>query len=140
MEALSGVKGENSVKIIGPDLDELERLADKVKDEPCRGIQGIEDVGVFRIKGQTNLEFPIDREKCARWGVNVVRCAERACRRPSAARPFTQMIEGEKTFDITLRLAGEVSLQNKDAILDIPVDVSNNVTSSGTVERRLDAA
>ncbi len=128
MEALSGVKGENSVKIFGPDLEELERLADKVKDK-LQKIKGIEDIGVFRIKGQTNLEFPIDREKCARWGVNVSD-VQNVLQTAVGGKAVTQMIEGEKTFDIALRLP-EKYRSNKDAILDIPVEVSNNVTSSG---------
>src|SRR5207249_3176786 len=66
MEVLSGVKGENSAKIIGDDLDELERVAEQVKNT-LAGIKGIDSPGVFRIKGQTNLELAIDREKCARW-------------------------------------------------------------------------
>src|SRR5262249_9156028 len=65
MEALSGVKGDNSVKIIGPDLDELEKLADQVK-RALMSIDGVENPGVFRIKGQPNLEFPVDRKKCNR--------------------------------------------------------------------------
>src|SRR5207253_2299689 len=60
-ESLSGVKGDNSVKIIGPDLDELERLAEETKTI-LKSIKGIEDVGVFRIKGQPSLEFPVDRD------------------------------------------------------------------------------
>ena len=71
MEALSGVKGENSVKIFGPDLDELERLADETKKHPATRSTAMHDVGVYHIKGQTNLEFPIDRDKCAAWNVNV---------------------------------------------------------------------
>jgi cobalt-zinc-cadmium resistance protein CzcA len=128
MEALSGVKGENSVKIFGPDLDELERLADKVK-ERMQKINGIADVGVFRIKGQTNLEFPIDREKCARWNVNVSD-VQNVLQTAVGGKAFTQMIEGEKTFDIALRLP-EKYRSNKSAILDIPVEVTNNVTGGG---------
>ncbi|MGH7174485.1 MAG: efflux RND transporter permease subunit, partial [Gemmataceae bacterium] len=67
MESLSGVKGDNSVKIIGPDLDELERLADRLQ-VILKEISGVEDVGVFRVKGQPNLEFPIDRGKCETYG------------------------------------------------------------------------
>src|SRR5205085_4750232 len=72
MEALSGVQGDNSIKIIGPDLVELERIAERVKDrlEHVRGI-GPGNVDIFRIMGQTNVEFVVDREKCKRWGVQV---------------------------------------------------------------------
>src|SRR5207253_10631834 len=56
--------------IIGPDLDELERLARRVENT-LEGIDGIQDVGVFRIKGQSNLEFPIDEDRCNLWGISV---------------------------------------------------------------------
>ena len=62
METLSGVKGENSIKIFGPDLDELERIARRVQSRLAR-VPGITSVGIFPIKGQSNLEFAIDREK-----------------------------------------------------------------------------
>src|SRR5439155_11258820 len=78
MECLSGVKGDNSVKIIGPDLDELERVADKLKNaleerdaNDRQKIKGIEDVGVFHIMGQPNLDLKVDRDKCKYWGVSA---------------------------------------------------------------------
>src|SRR5207244_1036603 len=70
LEALSGVKGENSIKVIGPDLDTLERIAGQIKDG-LGEVQGVENPGVFRIQGQSNLEFPIDRRKCAYWNVSA---------------------------------------------------------------------
>ena len=123
MEALSGVKGDNSVKIIGPDLDELERIADRVKNR-IRVIPGIENVGVFSIKGQTNLEFRVDLAKCKRWGVsaadvnNVVQTA-------LGGKAFATMIEGEKQFDITVRWP-QWRRGSETTILDIPVDITNN--------------
>ncbi len=75
METLSGVKGENSIKIFGPDLDELERLAKLVRTR-LSSVPGIENVGVFPIKGQSNLEFAIDRQKCA-----LMECKRRASAR-----------------------------------------------------------
>ena len=54
-ESLSGVKGDNSVKIFGPDLDELEKVAYQTK-ALMTSIHGVEDVGIFHIKGQGNLE------------------------------------------------------------------------------------
>src|SRR5207249_2327114 len=69
MESLSGVKGDNSVKIIGPDLAELEKLAEQVKGR-LDGIEGIKEVGIFHIQGQPNLELHPDPDKCARWGVS----------------------------------------------------------------------
>ena len=66
-EGLSGVKGANSVKIIGPDLAVLEKLADQVLHE-MNAIKGVEDLGVFHVLGQPNLNIKIDREKSARFG------------------------------------------------------------------------
>jgi heavy metal efflux system protein len=126
MEALSGVKGENSVKIFGPDLTELERLADETK-KVLQSIDGLTDVGIYRIKGQTNLEFPIDRQKCARWNVAVAD-AWNALQSAVGGKPFSQIIEGEKTFDLTLRWPERLR-QTKEQILEIPVDVSNNVAA-----------
>jgi cobalt-zinc-cadmium resistance protein CzcA len=130
MESLSGIKGDNSVKIFGPDLDELERLADRVKQE-LRSIRGVENVGVFNIKGNTNLEFRIDLEKCKKWGVsaadvnNVVQTA-------LGGKAMTSMIEGEKIFDVTVRWP-KWRRNSETSILDIPVDIANNqvVLSTG---------
>ena len=103
MEALSGVKGDNSVKIFGPDIDELEKLATKVKNI-LQEIHGIENVGVFHIRGQSHLEFRVDPEKCEKWGVmtadvnNVVSSA-------LGASAMSSMVEGEKLFDIADPLA-----------------------------------
>src|SRR5690349_22194233 len=69
MEALSGVKGENSIKIFGPDLGKLEELAFQIKEKITpkydadgrlvSGVRGVESAGVFRIRGQSNLEIPV---------------------------------------------------------------------------------
>jgi cobalt-zinc-cadmium resistance protein CzcA len=128
MESLSGVKGDNSVKIIGPDLDELERLAERFKNA-LEQVQGIENVGVFRIKGQANLEFPIDRKKCNRWGVSVADVGN-VIKSAVGGQAFTQLIEGEKTFDVTLRWPKRLR-DNEQAILNIPVDVTNNIVTAG---------
>jgi cobalt-zinc-cadmium resistance protein CzcA len=130
MEALSGVKGENSVKIFGPNLAELDRLADETK-KILDKIPGTEDVGVFHIMGQTNLEFPIDRQKCARWAVNVAD-VQNVLQSAVAGKPLTQMIEGEKTFDISMRWPERLRATQKQ-ILNIPVEVSNNNVAGSSV-------
>jgi cobalt-zinc-cadmium resistance protein CzcA len=123
MEAMSGVKGDNSVKIFGPDLDQLEVLATRVKNV-LQDIPGIENVGIFHIRGQSHLEFRVDPEKCQRWGVmtadvnNVVSSA-------LGATAQTSMVEGEKRFDIAIRWP-KVLRSNETSILDIPVDIVNN--------------
>src|SRR6185436_8017045 len=128
MESLSGVKGENSVKIFGPDLNELERLAADF-NHTLAGVPGVFDPGVFRIKGQTNLAFPIDRAKCALWNVSVAD-VEDVIQTAVGGMPFTEMTEGEKKFDISLRWPEKLR-ESPDAILNIPVDVvKNTVTGS----------
>jgi len=69
-ESISGVKGANSVKIIGPNLQKLEDLATQVSGQMA-GVKGIADLGVFRVLGQPNLNIRIDREKTARFGLNT---------------------------------------------------------------------
>jgi cobalt-zinc-cadmium resistance protein CzcA len=130
MEAISGVKGDNCVKIYGPDLDQLEDFAEKTKNELAK-IHGLFDVGIYHIMGQSNLEFVVDKDKCKRWGVqvadvnNVINTAVHG-----AAQ--TQMVEGEKTFDITLRWP-QVKREDEASILNIPVDIWNNTLSPGSV-------
>jgi cobalt-zinc-cadmium resistance protein CzcA len=123
MEALSGVKGDNSVKIFGPDLDKLEEVADKVKNR-LKDVRGVENVGVFSIMGQTNLEFRVDLQKCKRWGVSAAD-VNTAVQTALAGKAFTTMIEGEKLFDVSVRWPRE-RRGSETAILDIPVDVVNN--------------
>jgi heavy metal efflux system protein len=69
-EALSGVKGANSIKIVGPDLFKLEELAVRVKRVMAE-VPGIADLGIFRVLGQPNLNIKVDREKAARYGLNA---------------------------------------------------------------------
>ncbi len=67
MEALSGIKGDNSMKIFGPDLDKLESLAEQSK-EILEQVPGLVDVGIFHIRGQSHLQFRVDPIKCQRLG------------------------------------------------------------------------
>src|SRR6202451_381085 len=69
-EALSGVKGANSVKIIGRDLPTIERLADEVMRQMQR-VKGVTDLGIFHVLGQPNLNIRVNREKAARYGLNT---------------------------------------------------------------------
>lgn len=127
METLSGVKGENAVKIFGPDLNQLEKIAEQVKVR-LSGVRGIENVGIFRIKGQANLEFPIDRNKCALWNVSVA-AVQDVLATAVGGKALTQVVEGERKFDVTLRWPERLRY-NEETILDIPVDVVGNRVAS----------
>jgi cobalt-zinc-cadmium resistance protein CzcA len=122
-ETLSGVRGDNSVRIIGPDLVELESTADRIV-RALQKIRGLENVGAFHILGQSNLNLPVDRDKCARWNLNVSD-VQAVVDTAVGGKAFSQMIEGERSFDITLRYPRALR-SNLDAILDIPVEVSKN--------------
>ena len=69
-EAVSGVKGALAVKIFGDDLRTLEEKGDQIVSV-MKGVPGIEDLGLFRVLGQPNLNFEVDRDQAARFGVNV---------------------------------------------------------------------
>src|SRR5215203_908444 len=69
-EAVSGVKGENSVKIFGRDLGELERLSRSVKST-IGEVPGVTDPAAFNLLGQPNLVVRVDRAKAARYGFSV---------------------------------------------------------------------
>jgi cobalt-zinc-cadmium resistance protein CzcA len=129
MESLSGVKGDNSVKVIGPDLNALEQLADRVKNV-LDTIPGVANPGVFHTKGQPNLEFTVDRERCKFWSVSVAD-VENAIKVAVGGQAVSQMIEGEKTFDITLRWPERLR-GNEQAILDVPVQIANNTVTPGS--------
>ncbi|WP_246523731.1 efflux RND transporter permease subunit [Gemmata palustris] len=128
MEALSGVKGENSIKVIGPELDALERIAGQIKDR-LDSVPGVENPGVFRIQGQTSLEFPIDRSKCASWNVSAAD-VQAVIGSAVGGRAATQIQEGEKQADLTVRWPLRLRA-DETAIRSIPVPVGNTVTAGG---------
>lgn len=102
-EAMSGVKGENSLKLFGDDFDTLTRLADEIA-AVMKSVPGITDVGVFDVTGQPSLLVSIDRTKAARYGVqpqdmnNIVQAAV-------GGAPVTQIIQGDRRFDFAVRYA-----------------------------------
>jgi cobalt-zinc-cadmium resistance protein CzcA len=104
-EGLSGVKGANSVKIIGRDLAVLERIAEEAMFE-MRQVRGVRDLGVFRILGQPNLNIKVDREKAARYGLSVsdVNTVIQAALGGTVA---TTLLEADRQFNVTVRLAPE---------------------------------
>ncbi len=118
-EALSGVKGANSIKLFGNDLNVLEAAGQRVINI-LNTVPGISNAGLFHIVGQPNLEIQIDRHECARYGINVSD-VEAVVQVAVGGRAFTQMIEGEKRFDIVLRLPKH-QRDDPEVIARIPVD------------------
>ena len=100
-EAISGVKGANSVKLIGPNLETLTRLAAQVRDEMSQ-VPGVADLGVFPVLGQPNLNIKVDRAKAARYGLNSgdVNSVIQAALGGAVA---TTVLEGDRQFNLTVR-------------------------------------
>jgi cobalt-zinc-cadmium resistance protein CzcA len=101
-EALSGVKGANSVKIVGPNLQTLEGLATQVMAEMAK-VQGVADLGIFHLLGQPNLNIRVDREKAARYGLNTgdVNTVVQAA---LGGTTVTTVLEGDRQFSLAVRL------------------------------------
>ena len=112
-EAVSGVKGASAVKIYGDDLKTLEETADAIA-AVMRPIQGIEDLGVFRVRGQPNLNFTVDRDHAARYGINVSDVQD-AIQTAIGGNALTQVLVGEQRYDLVLRYLPEYR-DTKEAI------------------------
>ncbi len=117
-EQLSGVKGANSIKIVGSDLATLERLANEVLPVMDQ-VKGVADLGVFRVLGQPNLNISVDRAKAARYGLNagdinnVIQAA-------LGGTEATTVLEGERRFSLIVRIAPEYR-DRLDAVRNVKV-------------------
>ncbi|HEX7602539.1 MAG TPA: efflux RND transporter permease subunit, partial [Polyangiaceae bacterium] len=100
-EAMSGVKGENSVKVVGPDLAANEANALTIADV-MSNVVGVKDLGVFRSLGQPSVQIVTDRAACARFGLNTGD-VEQVVEAAIGGEALTQVYEGEKKFDLTVR-------------------------------------
>ncbi|MGD1068672.1 MAG: CusA/CzcA family heavy metal efflux RND transporter [Bryobacteraceae bacterium] len=100
-EAVSGVKGELAIKIFGTDLRELEGKADEIM-AVMRGIKGIEDLGLFRVIGQPNLNLTVNREKAARFQINVADVQD-AVQTAIGGNALTQVLQDEQRYDLVMR-------------------------------------
>jgi cobalt-zinc-cadmium resistance protein CzcA len=100
-EAVSGVKGELATKVYGDDLKVLEEKADQIVNT-MRQIKGIEDLGVFRVLGQPNINFEVDREQAARYQINVADVQD-AIQTAAGGGALTQVLQGEARYDLVLR-------------------------------------
>jgi cobalt-zinc-cadmium resistance protein CzcA len=104
-EGISGVKGSNSVKIVGPNLETLTELAQQVRDQMSQ-VRGIADLGIFPVLGQPNLNIEVDRAKAARYGLNSgdVNSVIQAAMGGAVA---TSVLEGDRQFDLVVRYKPE---------------------------------
>jgi heavy metal efflux system protein len=115
-EAVSGVKGELAVKIFGDDLKLLEDKAEQIVGV-MRQIKGIEDLGVFRVLGQPNMEIQVDRTQAARHQINVADVQD-AVQTAVGGTTFTQVLQGEQRYDLVMRYLPQYR-DTKEAIENI---------------------
>jgi cobalt-zinc-cadmium resistance protein CzcA len=132
-EALSGVKGEIAVKVFGPDLEVLTQKSEQVA-AILNGIRGSADVAAIRIGGQSELDIVINRDRIARLGMNVSD-VNGAIQTALAGNAVNQFYEGDRRFDITVRLRADAR-ESVDDIAAIPVPLPGGGTISlGDVAR-----
>jgi cobalt-zinc-cadmium resistance protein CzcA len=129
-EAISGVKGANSVKILGPNLAMLEKLAQQVQGQ-MSPVRGITDLGIFPVLGQPNLNIKIDRDKVARYGLNTgdVNTVIQAAMGGSIA---TQVLEGDREWNLVVRYPEEYR-NSIDKIGNIKVGYATAIGASAYI-------
>jgi cobalt-zinc-cadmium resistance protein CzcA len=100
-EAVSGVKGELAIKVYGDDLKTLEEKGVEIVGV-MRTVQGIEDLGLFRVLGQPNLNFTVDRAAAARYRINTADVQD-AIQTAVGGNALTQVLAGEQRYDLVMR-------------------------------------
>ncbi|HET7343385.1 MAG TPA: CusA/CzcA family heavy metal efflux RND transporter [Methylomirabilota bacterium] len=103
-EALAGVKGELGIKLYGPDVFALEKHAGEIAGV-LGGIRGVTDLDYDHLVGQPQLQIVVDRKAVARYGINV-QDVQDTIEAATKGRVVTQIFEGERRFDLAVRLAG----------------------------------
>jgi len=115
-EAVSGVKGELAIKIYGDDLKTLEERGDKIVDV-MRTIPGVQDVGMFRVLGQPNLNLVVDRKKAARYQLSIADVQD-AVQTAVGGNAVGQVLQGDQRYDLVIRYL-EQYRDTKEAIQNI---------------------
>jgi cobalt-zinc-cadmium resistance protein CzcA len=100
-EAVSGVKGELAIKVYGDDLKTLEEKGDQIVGV-MRTVDGVRDLGLFRVLGQPNLNFTVDRQAAARYQINTADVQD-AIQTAIGGNALTQVLAGEQRYDLVMR-------------------------------------
>jgi cobalt-zinc-cadmium resistance protein CzcA len=100
-EAVSGVKGQSAIKVYGDDLKKLEETGSQIV-RVLKTVSGVADLGLFRVIGQPNAEFEVDRNQAARYGINVADVQD-AMETAVGGKAITQVLQGEQRYDLVLR-------------------------------------
>jgi cobalt-zinc-cadmium resistance protein CzcA len=100
-EAVSGVKGELAIKLYGDDLKTLEQKGEQIV-AVMRTVSGVQDLGLFRVLGQPNLNFTVDRAAAARYQINSADVQD-AIQTAIGGNALTQVLQGEQRYDLVMR-------------------------------------
>jgi cobalt-zinc-cadmium resistance protein CzcA len=100
-EAVSGVKGELAIKLYGDDLRVLEGKGEEIVNV-MRRVPGVEDLGLFRVLGQPNLNITVDRQQAARHAINVADVQD-AVETAIGGKAVSQVLQGEQRYDLVVR-------------------------------------
>jgi cobalt-zinc-cadmium resistance protein CzcA len=117
-EAVSGVKGQLAIKLFGSDLKELERIGDQIVGTMSH-IEGVADLGLFRVIGQPNVNMFVDRKKAERFGINVSDVQD-AIETAVGGKAVSQILKGEARYDLVVRYE-EPYRRTIDDIADIRI-------------------
>jgi len=115
-EAVSGVKGQSAIKVYGDDLKKLEETGSEIV-RVLKTVNGVADLGLFRVIGQPNAEFEVDRDAVARYGINVADVQD-AMETAVGGKAVSQVLQGEQRYDLVLRYQPRYR-NTKEAIEDI---------------------
>jgi cobalt-zinc-cadmium resistance protein CzcA len=117
-EAVSGVKSELAIKLYGDDPVKLQKYADQIVDI-VRSVPGAKDVGTDLLLGQPQIQISVDRASIARYGL-AVSDVQSVVATAMGGQSATQVLEGERTFDLVVKLAPK-SVADVEAVRNIPV-------------------
>lgn len=124
-EAISGAKGEVAVKLYGQDLNVLQRYGDQIA-AIMTGVPGMVDVADDKMLGQPQYQIRIDRAAADRYGINVADIEE-VIETAIGGKVATQMVEGERKFDVTVRFDRPFR-SSPEAFRDILIGGPNGTT------------
>lgn len=113
-EAVAGMNASNAVKIYGDDLEELDKLANKVLAQ-IKNVPGVKDVGILRNIGQPEMSILLDEEKMAQYGITKAD-AQAVIEMAIGGKAATIMYEGEKKFDLRIRYKQEYRKDEEDIL------------------------
>lgn len=136
-ELISGVKTEVAIKLFGDDLETLKNKADEIA-AVMRTVKGVKDLKVEQIAGQPYLTVDIDRQKIARYGINVADIQD-IIATAIGGKPATHVYEGQRRFQLILRFPEEYR-NSIGAIGDIRVTAASGapipLSDLATIEMR----